>query len=309
MNEGLNAGLNGCGWICRQLNKISNAVSKIPFLGTTVVKFIVEVQKVVDLFDNDLGALMRPALSFNVSEPTKAEETILDNWVNNKFTPFFTDMVVLIDAAFATNNLQTQITVANKQLLKMKVVREYYVLNETTGLSQNAVNLRMNLINELFNTLDQVIVSKLGSATTATLVTANQSDFGNLFVNTVQGQKYSTNQYGQSSITTVVNEPVNTTPTKTVTNFDEPVKVIPTKTVTNFDAPVKVTDEILPVFQDSSTKDQFVSEDLTKEEEELSEEEPSNSSSFNYDKAFKFMSYALIGVSFIGLLKSLSKSK
>lgn len=94
-------------------------------------------------------------------EPTGGEKLILDNWAENKFKPYFETLVAKVKAVFETNSFESQINVINDVLKNMSIVTIYYSNNNPEGLSQNGVNIRIELIEIIFAPLKDLIANSL----------------------------------------------------------------------------------------------------------------------------------------------------
>lgn len=207
-----NNGLNGLlgRWLKKAINYVVDSaetyvnVKTLDFLKSSISEWKAELTSIIDAnttggFWNRLPFANADQPTVNTQEPTAYEESILDAWVNNKFTPYFRKIAMALDTALAGTNVKTQIAQINSVMAQMCIVQQYYLVNETAGLSANAVNVRMQLIKELFKPLESLIIEELGSPFTATVV-ANQADFAGLFQNTVQGQQYSCKQFSASQV-------------------------------------------------------------------------------------------------------------
>lgn len=179
--------------IADKLNSFTNSVFRDTINGySTALK-----NEIASLSSTEGSFWNRSATPIGTNDITPSEETILDNWLQNKFMPYFENLLSSIDVALSSTSLQAKMTEINKQIAKMCVIREYYLVNETRGLSQNAINVRLELINELFNPVELAIKGQLGTTAKAN-VTANQNDFNGLFSLSVQGEVYSCGQYAVS---------------------------------------------------------------------------------------------------------------
>lgn len=271
MNDFNNLGLNGkCGWVCRQLNNISSAVSSIPFVGKIAGGYLSQLVEYVEMIDNFLFK------GIITEEPTPQEEIIL-NAFSTKFSVFIKNIVTSLDQALATN--QVNFALVNKELAKICIASEYFFYNEKEGLSQNAINIRHKLIQQSITSLRQSVEAELGSTGLIVKVLANQSDFNGLFVNSVAGQSYLCKQYQ--------------TATNQSGSFASPTKTIATK-----------NDELIDL---SFSAQPFNSEPIKPNpNDDLLNP---NDSKIDIDKTFKYVSYGLLAITAFGVVKSIFKKK
>lgn len=165
-------------------------------------------------------------------EPTSSEASILDMWVENKLTPFYQNLLIQIKLAFESANYSFQLQQINEVEMKMCVIRSYYMTHETTGLSINAVEVRSELIDAIFNPLEQMIIDSITSESVGlqsySISVTNPALFLPLNINniTVDCERYVDNNggYGNSQSLLTPN-PVVVNP---VTN-----QIIPHDTVPN----------------------------------------------------------------------------
>jgi hypothetical protein len=90
-------------------------------------------------------------------EPTATESLILDQWVEIQLTPFYRALLIQIKSAFESNSHDLQLQIINEVIMKMCVVKSFYTTNDTNGLSLLAINLRSELIKEIFVPIDDMI--------------------------------------------------------------------------------------------------------------------------------------------------------
>lgn len=204
--------LNGsgkCGWICRQLNKIGGVIAVISIAIPVVGAYYIALKIAVDKADN---LLFKTA----IIEPT-AEEEIIMNGFAEKLGNFIKD--ILLDL----NNNSTNLTVVNRQLVKMAVLSEYFSTNETNGLSKNAIAIRHQLIQQAFAPIKEEIQAKNGALTGIPVsIQAIQSDFSSMFLNSVNGQFYTVRIYPNTATSATYNATaINAV--KTVKNIDTAV--------------------------------------------------------------------------------------
>lgn len=104
-------------------------------------------QGIVDGINDTFGTNLK------ISDPTLtiSEATILDNWDLNQFTPFLKTLFEsLQNVSKSSLSNKERIQFANDMLLKMKACLIYYKTNEISGLSNNAVLVRNNYIENAF---------------------------------------------------------------------------------------------------------------------------------------------------------------
>jgi hypothetical protein len=144
-NQEQNTGLNGFrNWLRRNLGWISGAVAIInPGVGAAL--------KALDIAMGDEVEGQR------AYEPTTAEQVILDKWVKEKLTPFYSNLNTQFQSVFNGPSPSTQLLVINEIMAKICVVRGYFATNETNGLSKLAVEKRMELIDIVLNVIEDSI--------------------------------------------------------------------------------------------------------------------------------------------------------
>ncbi len=90
-------------------------------------------------------------------EPSASEQTILENWVTQKFNPFYKNLVSQLSTALSNPNLQIQIASLNKVQEKLCVVHSFYATQDSAGLSPAAVAYRLELIQTLLEPIATLI--------------------------------------------------------------------------------------------------------------------------------------------------------
>lgn len=206
MNQGLNGGLNGCGWVCRQLNKYASVIAVLSLVVPGVAE-IVAIVKVASYAIDNIGSSDQNKGGF-ASLPLTPQEEIIMNQFSDKLINFSKHIIIALDQTFSQVGVPYAFGV-NKQLAKMCIAKEYFFINEKTGLSTNALQLRLQLINELFAPIQNVIKEQMGKLPIdgQKYVIANANDFGNLFQNDVNGQSYFCYQYPTTSNNTAPGVP------------------------------------------------------------------------------------------------------
>ncbi len=203
--------LNGsrCGWICRALKNIANFVSNIPIIGEKISNVIGQVADAVSFIEDQLTQ-RNIVVDY---EPTASEAAILDSWVINKLQPFYKKLANELAAISNATTFNEQVKIANAVLQKICLVQTYFVSKETSGLSANAVYLRSNLIDNIFEPLHEIIENTFNNQnleianTTATITSNNVNNFSPLI--SVSGTSSTCLNYRLSSTEAVDNTPTN----------------------------------------------------------------------------------------------------
>lgn len=160
-----NQGLNGFwGWLKRNVHKIAAVCTAV---GLAPLAIALEAISTAindtssggsgnggDMGDNTLWKT-------GDYEPTSSESAILDSWVLNKLTPFYKNLLLQLKSAFESTNHDYQLQIINDVIMKMCVVRSYYATFETNGLSASAVNLRNELVDNIFHPVDDMISNSI----------------------------------------------------------------------------------------------------------------------------------------------------
>lgn len=102
-------------------------------------------------------------------DPTPAETLIIDNFMTNKFGPWFKTIGLEYATAFEKSNVskEQKIIVANSILNKIEAVDTYFQTKETKGLSTGAVAVRLRLMGIFFDTITETMVKETGSVSMA----------------------------------------------------------------------------------------------------------------------------------------------
>ena len=84
---------------------------------------------------------------------TAAETTILDSWEEKYLIPFSLNLFAIFNTNIANSALpvQTRLQFANEFILKIAAFARYYVSNEKSGLSANALDIRNKYILAYFD--------------------------------------------------------------------------------------------------------------------------------------------------------------
>lgn len=90
-------------------------------------------------------------------EPTQSEEVILKTFLETKLSVFAASLYKDTQDVLALNNFNEQVKQLEVLINKSEVVSQYYLTNETEGLSPQAIELRNELINYVFISLDGII--------------------------------------------------------------------------------------------------------------------------------------------------------
>ena len=176
-----------CGWICRTLKDVAGVVSYIPIVGATLAAELTVASEMVSAIET----LLFRSTSANQNnaqeyEPTDSELSILEPWQLRKLTPFYESLSLELKNVFNQQDLVTQISGANAILNKMCIVTTYFAQYETTGLSNEAVNMRSSLIEQLFEPLYIIIENSFASSNLVTFTSSisvnseNANQFNNL---------------------------------------------------------------------------------------------------------------------------------
>lgn len=198
-------GLNGgkCGWICRQLNKIRDFVVDIPIIGTYLTTRIDAALQVISYIDD---VVLKLGSDY---EPTLQEEMILNNWQLNKLQPFYRELALDLSDAFKQNSLTQQTSIVNEVLNKMCIVKTYFINNEKDGLSINAIQLRSNLIENIFEPLYEIIETSFANqnlTSISVLAKLDNSTIGDYYPLISGNKSLSTSCFNYKSNSTSSNE-------------------------------------------------------------------------------------------------------
>ena len=157
-NRGALSGLNGrCGWICRKLNQLADwCRDNVPVIGNSIANKL--------QFASDVASAVGLRVMTDY-EPTASEDLILNNFKDNKLQPFLKSLADDVTFAFTQTSLSEQLIIINNVLNKMCVVQKYFNANETAGLSQSAINLRSDLIENAFRSIHDLIDTSLQGIT------------------------------------------------------------------------------------------------------------------------------------------------
>lgn len=209
-SSGLNGGLNG--WLGRRLKSLMvvgvNTLAKV-LDARTYGMFSGEIEKVKGKVLSGIENLGSEGGFFGRGgstgfEVTMEEERIIETWFNTRFLPFYTEIGLQIGLAIENLTGNEQLKAIDVQLMKMCIVRDYFEDNEKRGLSDNAVEQRSELINQLFEVLEKSVYESIGLPIPRTVI-ANQAFFTSIFYNTVSGQSYACR--GLASYTTTSTQP------------------------------------------------------------------------------------------------------
>ncbi len=162
--NGLSGKSGRCGWICRALRNVSDFVSKIPIVGyglslkiTAAADVMANIDTLIQYGNDDPGWTHKKSGTVVDYEPTTSENNILEQWKNNKFLPFYSKLATDLATAFQQQTLAAQLIKVNQVRNKMCIVATYFNNNETTGLSQKAIQLRTDFISYSFEPLFTMI--------------------------------------------------------------------------------------------------------------------------------------------------------
>lgn len=169
-NNTQDIGLNGKfgDWLKRKIKKVIKVIESIPIVGPLVSELVEDFMKEVT---NDYGG-EDPKSWWNVPaarelpsyEPTISEQQLLDAWADGRLEPFYKRLAEEVSAALRLSDFSQQVRAINTALGKMCVARYHFTYNETEGLSKNAVNLRLQLLDEIFAPIEQLIAESLDTS-------------------------------------------------------------------------------------------------------------------------------------------------
>lgn len=112
--------------------------------------------------ENKLGQMMR------VADITPAEETILKNWLEQKFLPYLEKLFIEVSQANKLTSPQAKIVALNAVINKVAAIEKHFSVTGEPGLSQKALDERNMMIEFLLGPLNELLmvsVSKLGTST------------------------------------------------------------------------------------------------------------------------------------------------
>jgi hypothetical protein len=163
-------GLNGKfgAWLKKKIQKVIKIVESIPVVGPIIADVLDEGLK---LLTNDYGgdnpdSWWNPPAARELPsyEPTISEQQLLDAWADGRLEPFYKRLAEEVSAALRLSDFSQQVRGINAALGKMCVARYHFTYNETAGLSPNAVSLRMQLLDEIFAPIEQLIAESLDAS-------------------------------------------------------------------------------------------------------------------------------------------------
>lgn len=154
-------GLNGIrSWVIRHKKGLLGALvaiisgAGIPLAIISLATDIVQA----NLKKDDAQAAQRLATDPN---PTTSEQTILDSWISTKLTPYFVTLTKQLVEGLKTTDLKAKVTLINDVMVKMCYIRNYYMTKELAGLSVNAQESRLDLLDEIFAPINELIGKSL----------------------------------------------------------------------------------------------------------------------------------------------------
>lgn len=159
-----NQGLNGFwGWLKRHVHTIAGicTVIGLPEVGIALEALVKFDDTVSDNSTTNTGSIDKMSSKIGDYEPTVYEASILDPWVTNKLTPFYQNLLLQIKSAFNSADSNFQLQQINDVLMKICVVKSYYLNHETNGLSLPAVNLRNELLDNIFLPIEDLITNSI----------------------------------------------------------------------------------------------------------------------------------------------------
>lgn len=140
---------------------------------------------------------------------TPKEQTILDSWDNNLFTPFFKTLLQETKTIFSVGiNLDEQLLRANNVLAKICAVKQHFNTTSAPFLSTNALKVRSDYVRESLNVIDLYIFQQFKDKDFQTTTVAGNSseyDFNGLISKT---SNTTFNCLAYSRKATTVNNPI-----------------------------------------------------------------------------------------------------
>lgn len=242
------------GWFGRKIKalaqRIVKAIEKIPIVGAIAEEFgLAEAVNTIGqgnaefwnrtntplLVEMNPIYINQPAVLSDY-EPTPAEAVILDKFAD-KFEPFYKTLAEELAAGLATATIAEKILIVNSVLNKMAVVKAYFAVNETAGLTPDGVKSRSELITVVFQPLHDVMNQKLsGQPLTVAQVsiTINQT-IANQFKGLITGSlqtTYMSQNYKTATAGTVTAPIVSNTPATPIKDTSGNSGIVPNPTST-----------------------------------------------------------------------------
>ena len=227
------SGLNGRfgAWLSRKIKAVVTVVAAVVEVAVPIAGVFLadQIREFGNAFAESGTILNLRQAAPTLLEPTPAEQRILDAWLV-KYQTWISDLANELGTAASKSTNAAKVAALNVVLNKINTVLDHYEINETTGLSKNAIETRISLIYETLKPINDAVeqlVSSLGTVSTVsktfnpasysfqplfastTLVSVTGDNYvlasNTLPVNTVGGTKLGTS-------TGVVKTPVKTTP-------------------------------------------------------------------------------------------------
>lgn len=158
---GLNGGLNG--WFGKLIRKLALAaialVKMVPIVGSVIQDELNKINEIVTKWDGSFNS--SSAKSAADYEPTASEAAKLENWAKLKLNPYYKAMVTQLSNAFASSDIDYQLSQINNVMLKICVMKQYFAAFETNGLSVDAVKSRSELINRIMVPVESLITKSI----------------------------------------------------------------------------------------------------------------------------------------------------
>jgi len=149
-----------------------------------------------------------------LAEPTAAEQSIINFWINNKYKVWIAALTEEFGIASSKSTEAAKIAALNVILNKINTVLDHYDINETAGLSKNAVDTRFVILEETLrpiqDAIDNVVASFTGTVSTvSTTFNPASYSFQPLFASTplisVTGDNYKVAGKSLSTVKPIVN--------------------------------------------------------------------------------------------------------
>ena len=169
--QGLNAGLNGWGWLRRALT----AVSKFGGYVGMIADFAIAIGDEIAGGTDWKSSWNNPSQLPEDWEPSVSEEPILNAYLENSFKPFIAYVEQIFLNISLLKSYSAQLNEYNNLIQSYEFYKNYHLNNETQGLSQTAILAKiepLNIfmrelskkLNEIFNLDENTTVNKQSSS-------------------------------------------------------------------------------------------------------------------------------------------------
>jgi len=189
---------------------VSDVAGRIPIVGDFLKR---EVETVISKATKWADAIQSRSASPNLTEPTAAEQVILNAWLE-KYKVWIAALTEEFGIAASKSTEAAKIAALNVILNKINTVLDHYDINETAGLSKNAVDTRFVILEETLrpiqDAIDNVVASFTGTVSTvSTTFNPASYSFQPLFASTplisVTGDNYKVAGKSLSTVKPIVN--------------------------------------------------------------------------------------------------------